>query len=566
MPAQREYLEDPGIFPLRFTVDACTEADFSNRTVIFTTGPTNFPNPDGRPIPFRAQETEARYVRLTVHAGHHNKGWKDLFGLSEILVTSGNDVVSFGAQVTTTGALDSGNTWHAAALTDGRMPHGIWQCGVQSPERGDAVIIDQGSPVISWTLDLGNSKRVDRLVLFPYQLTSSFESAVLPDRLVIESQRANGATWETITTWSNQPSSSSHLTPLVLPLRGHETRRLRITATRPWELGDLRIQGLSEIEVWSDGTNIAGDLPVFRTRDRVQERVESLTNGFASEHMIADVAVWLDQLHERLRIENELAAMRPRLHAMAAESELNVTWGSAILISFTFLIPVFLLEHRRVKANRRLDYLRKRIASDLHDDIGSNLGSISLIARTARKDLHKVPSPPPDLERDLDEVESIARESSLAMRDIVWLLERNEDSVGDLLQRMRETSTRLLRDVDYSIECHSSRSAAKLSLDAKRHLFLFFKEAVHNIRKHAGASKVSIRLEDIGDLLALEISDNGIGIPETAKDQPTTARKLKERAEVLGAQLNIESAPNLGTRIRLAIKPGLLNNTNPATS
>jgi signal transduction histidine kinase len=259
-------------------------------------------------------------------------------------------------------------------------------------------------------------------------------------------------------------------------------------------------------------------------------------------------------------VEKEIEALQPIRSQMAAESELNATWGSAMMLGLTFLIPVFVVERRRLISKNQIDLLRKRIASDLHDDIGSNLGSISMIARTARKDLVRLHGPE-EVAEDLGEVESIARESSLAMRDIVWLLERQQDSIGDLVHRMRETAGRLLREFDYTIECDSSKSAAKLSLDAKRHLFLFYKEAIHNILKHSKATKVSIRLWDEGDKLALEVADNGQGLPRVMKDGKEITkpvRKLDERARVLEGELNVSSEPGKGTRTLLIVRRSLL--------
>ena len=204
-------------------------------------------------------------------------------------------------------------------------------------------------------------------------------------------------------------------------------------------------------------------------------------------------------------------------------------------------------------SREQIDQLRKRIASDLHDDIGSNLGSISLIARTARKDLVRLQGPE-EVAEDLGEVESIARESSLAMRDIVWLLERRQDSIGDLVQRMHETAGRLLREITFTVECDSSKTAAKLSLDAKRHLFLFYKEAIHNVLKHSHADRVAIRLWDEDDKLALEISDNGIGLPAAEEPHNTTVHKLEDRARVLEGLLRIVSSKETGTQIRLFVK------------
>ena len=343
------------------------------------------------------------------------------------------------------------------------------------------------------------------------------------------------------------------MNPLVIPLGGKTAKTIRVTGVRPCSIGGQKIHALSEIEVWSHSKNLASGLPVTRSHGTQNVEVNSLTDGYTSEKQIISVATWLDQLYERGRIERELAMLHPVRRQLASESELNATWGSAVILGLTFLIPVFIVERRRLMSRDQIDQLRKRIASDLHDDIGSNLGSISLIARTARKDLVRLQGPE-EVAEDLGEVESIARESSLAMRDIVWLLERRQDSIGDLVQRMRETAGRLLREINYTLECESSRTAAKLSLDAKRHLFLFYKEAIHNVLKHSQADRVSIRLWDEDDKLALEILDNGIGLPQSEELNLQSVQKLEDRARVLEGSLKVTSSKNRGTQIRLLVK------------
>ena len=354
------------------------------------------------------------------------------------------------------------------------------------------------------------------------------------------------------------------MVPMVIPLHGRIAGSIRIIAKRPWIMGDRKLHALSEIEVWSGGGNLARDRSISREHAGQSATITSLTDGYSSDRQIIPVGNWLGQLRERSRLERELASLRAIQRQLASNSELNATWGSAVILGLTFLIPVFIVERRRLMSKDHLEQIRKRIASDLHDDIGSNLGSISLIARTARKDLVRLQGPE-EIAEDLDEVETIARESSLAMRDIVWLLERNHDSIGDLVQRMRDTASRLLREMDYKIECESSKTAAKLSLDAKRHLFLFYKEAIHNVLKHSRANKVSVRLWDEDDKLALEIIDNGIGIPTLDNNRPATVNKLQDRARVLEGVLQITSSKGNGTHIRLFVKRSHLTH-QPALS
>jgi signal transduction histidine kinase len=152
------------------------------------------------------------------------------------------------------------------------------------------------------------------------------------------------------------------------------------------------------------------------------------------------------------------------------------------------------------------------------------------------------------------------------MRDIVWLLERRQDSIGDLAQRMKETAGRLLREIDYTIECRSAKATNKLTLDAKRHLFLFYKEAIHNVVKHSRASHVSIILGDQGDNLVLEVKDNGVGLPADGDSRQASVRKLQDRAHVLEGDLQIESATGTGTLLRLVVKRSSLLAPHPALS
>lgn len=557
VPSQREFSADPGIFPKRFTLELSTRADFGQRTILYTSGTIPLLPPNGVPVTFTANNRTARYVRLTVQEGH-NKGTLDLFGLAEFVVISNGEPVSFGAAVSTVGELGIPGIWYPEALTDGRTPLGIWQNSRKRVvEPGDAVTVASPEDSTTWTIRLDAAAPIDRIVLFPYQLNRSFEASVFPEALTIRLEPEGDATGATVLEWTNPLPGANHMTPLVFALRGKTAKNVRITATRPAVSGERNIHALSEIEIWSQGNNLASGRPVMREHRGQSCTVTALTDGNSSEKKIIAVAVWLRQLSERDRIERELASLRSVHRQLVSNSELNATWGSAMVLGLTFLIPVFIVERRRLMTKDQLDQIRKRISADLHDDIGSNLGSISLIARTACKDLVRLHGPK-EIEGDLVEVETIARESSLAMRDIVWLLERRQDSIGDLVQRMRETAGRLLREIAFTIDCESNKTATKLSLEAKRHLFLFYKETVHNILKHSQANRVSIRLWDEDDKLALEIIDNGVGIPMTAAARPAAVNKLEDRARLLDGHLQISSSKETGTRIRLLVKRSLL--------
>jgi hypothetical protein len=88
-------------------------------------------------------------------------------------------------------------------------------------------------------------------------------------------------------------------------------------------MGDFKVHALSEIEIWSQGDNIARQLPVTRTSIGEAIEVAALTDGYASEKRIIPVAAWMSQLAERSKVETELSTLRPRQSQQASESELN---------------------------------------------------------------------------------------------------------------------------------------------------------------------------------------------------------------------------------------------------
>jgi signal transduction histidine kinase len=555
VPAQRQAGDHLDLFPLRFKVEAATLPDFSDARVIYQTGSTPQPSPGGFPVRLIGDEGPTRHLRIHFLEGHI-RGLNGVCALSEIFVFADRQPVSLGARVTTSQSVDIPGVWEPSFVVDGRTPLGLWEgaASIENDSRGHLLEVPADRQDVEWIIDLGETTRVDRIVFFPYALPELSGPGVVPPRLRVEI--ADNPAFEGAVLIASNGSRDLPVdltTPVIFSATAAEGRYLRILSEKAWQLGTRHLQSLGEVEVWQDCLNVAAGRPVLVRHAGLDQPIQELTDGFGSGKQILPIHSWLTQLVERSQLEDEVANLTSRVTLMAAESELNTTWGAAIVLGLTFLIPVAIVERRRLVSRTHLDKLRKRIASDLHDDIGSNLGSISLIARSAKRDLERLHGPV-GIASDLGEMEIIARESSLAMRDIVWLLERRQDTIGDLVQRMRDSAARLLRDIEYSLICRSSKTAAKLTLDAKRHLFLFYKEALHNIVKHSRATTVTVRLYDSRDQIVLEVADNGVGLPRGEGDELAAVKKLSDRARVLEGNLHVESKPGAGTTLRLSVK------------
>lgn len=560
IPAQQQISFNSRLFPFRFKVETSRTPDFEHSDIVFERIEESKDANDGYPFRIHARDVDARYVRLSLQQGHRH-GLHNIAALSEMVVISGGEPVSFGASVTATHSISNSIEWSPNFINDGRSPLGPWVGGAWSNSRGFYLEVPVNNPQVEWMIDLGQSEAIDRVILFPYLLPELGGPGVIPE--------------ETTVSISDEPhfnSSDPMITltggeatcPQMSSFAGKSGRYIILRSKNAFPLGPRRIQALSEVEIWSQGRNLAAGRPVIvRANGTERTDMPELTDGRSSGLQIFPIDQWLRQLTERGAIESEQSNLVPVRTSMANESELNATWGASIAIGLTFLIPVALVERRRLVSKNHIDTLRKRIASDLHDDIGSNLGSISLIARAAKRDLERLHGPDA-IAQDLSEMEVIARESSLAMRDIVWLLEQRQDTIGDFVQRMQDTASRLLRDVNYNVACRSNRTAAKMTMDAKRHLFLFYKEALHNILKHSKATEVDVRIFDSQDRLVMEVRDNGVGLNRDKDNNPIVGRKLTDRAGVLDGLLQVESEPGGGTVLRLAVKRATLTATKEA--
>jgi signal transduction histidine kinase len=202
-----------------------------------------------------------------------------------------------------------------------------------------------------------------------------------------------------------------------------------------------------------------------------------------------------------------------------------------------------------LKKRRALEDLRTRIARDIHDEIGSGLGTISLLSRMAQEgDLD-------DAKEDLKEIYRISVSMSEAMRDIVWFNRTDVDTVRDLLMRMRETADGMMaKHNSFNFETFGEGLVRPISMEIRREIFLIFKEALHNILKHANAQRVDVRAGLEGNEFILSIRDDGKGFDKLRETSGAGMGSMKKRAESLRGSLSLESTPGAGTSLNLRAK------------
>jgi ligand-binding sensor domain-containing protein/two-component sensor histidine kinase len=220
----------------------------------------------------------------------------------------------------------------------------------------------------------------------------------------------------------------------------------------------------------------------------------------------------------------------------------------------------------RVGRLLELERVRTRIASDLHDDIGSNLTKIGILSEVVRQ---QVNGPDNQMAEPLSSIARISRESVASMSDIVWAINPKRDTLRDLTRRMREFAGEIFanRDIEFELRAPSSETYLKLGADVRRTVFLIFKEAVNNIVRHSACDKADIELRVEGSRLVLSMSDDGKGFDATRETTGNGLASMRSRAASMGGEIEIGQRKPSGTRVtlRLPIKQSKSLLTKPPT-
>jgi two-component sensor histidine kinase len=225
------------------------------------------------------------------------------------------------------------------------------------------------------------------------------------------------------------------------------------------------------------------------------------------------------------------------------------TWWFYTFLGIILLMIGYSLYRIRINQILRLQAIRNRIASDLHDDIGSTLNSISIYSEVVKNELGK-PS------RSLEMIGESSRKVIDAMSDIVWTINPENDSFENIILRMQSLAYNLLRakNIEFTFRCDESLNPLRLSMEIRKNFYLVFKEALNNIVKYSKAQNVAIILSKENNAIKLSIHDKGVGFDTSQPLNGNGINNMKRRAKEMKAEIKIGSQINEGTKIELSLK------------
>jgi ligand-binding sensor domain-containing protein/signal transduction histidine kinase len=235
----------------------------------------------------------------------------------------------------------------------------------------------------------------------------------------------------------------------------------------------------------------------------------------------------------------------------------QTSWFIGLVSLGVFGIVAFLIRqyyNRKIERQRlvfekqqAVEFERTRIATDMHDDLGAGLSRIKFLSETIGIKLQNKQT----ADDDVVKIKAYSTEMIDKMGEIVWALNKGNDSLSDLLSYTRAYTAEYLTQNNILSEIFVNDEVAPLfvSGEFRRNVFLTVKEALHNIVKHSGADKVEITFS-VSEKLMITIVDNGKGF-DSGHVRPfrNGISNMHKRLNDIGGTIEIENAK--GTVVRL---------------
>lgn len=206
---------------------------------------------------------------------------------------------------------------------------------------------------------------------------------------------------------------------------------------------------------------------------------------------------------------------------------------------------------QRIETLENTQKLRNRISSDLHDEIGSTLSSISIlsemVAYQQKKDQYK-----PEI---MAQVSADAQSVIEKMDEIIWTINPDNDEFYNLETRLKSYAIPMLesKDIDFKFIFSPELENVIIDMGKRRDIYLILKEAINNLVKYSSCKNAKIVANFKDKTLELSVSDDGIGFDTNEKSNRNGQKNMQSRAEKIGAHLDIKSELRKGTEVILSI-------------
>lgn len=546
-------------FPIRFQV-LVGSAENDEGTVIASFSEDDQILPRIAPLIIPCSGITGSWVRIEAsQLSSRDFDGRFVLQFSELFVFSGAENCALRRPVT---APDNFNylidSWGERFLTDGSVPYLM-----------DAATGERSLAYLSWidmvdapslTVDLERPCKFDTITLHAVDQSDTIPQSGPGDVGIPRLFRVEGALKEDFSDASvlleGRQKSIYDISPMmswnISPEKAYQFVRLTAVESYIFDNGSVRRKqiGFAEIELFNDDINLALGKAIscnFINETNGNRPLNTLNDGQNFYGSILPVREWMHQLARRHDLEKERPIIASELQNRYTLQERNLRrmyWLAAALavgILITFLTD-------RIIRMRHVAWIRSRFAADLHDEVGADLHTIGLLSDLATD----AKDSPKKLTKLLRQIRSTTEETGAAVRHCSNLQETI--LIGtELSTELRRAAQRILVKVEHELSIEGDYYLSRLRPRIQSDLYLFYKECLINVGRHANATRLETCLVATSREVHLTVSDNGVGVGKVPAS-------LKRRARLLRAVVVVGQPEGGGTKITLKFsnKPWLM--------
>ncbi len=222
-------------------------------------------------------------------------------------------------------------------------------------------------------------------------------------------------------------------------------------------------------------------------------------------------------------------------------------WYQTLLFKFLvvaiLMTCVYLLYRMRINQFKKEKKIRSRLASDLHDDLGSTMNSVKVYASLAI------------MEKQADKYLPLIKEGTqdaiTGIRDIIWVLDDRKDTIEDLLARINAFASPICdaNAIRYKQEISDNARDHKLGQEERRNLYMMMKEAINNAIKYSDCKNIAIDISVAKGKTSIQIKDDGKGFDSTKPNEGNGLKNTQRRAKEIRYRAVIDSSAGNGTSV-----------------
>lgn len=225
---------------------------------------------------------------------------------------------------------------------------------------------------------------------------------------------------------------------------------------------------------------------------------------------------------------------------------LYVLIGAGLLLLLLVVAVYLQAERWRVQV---ISQERERIAMEMHDTLAQSFAGVSFHLQSMRKGMQGQMGLSEKLMEKLDVACSMTAETHREASDRIVSL-HPENGTEDLLAQLRRSTVSMLNGSHLPIRTSTTGTRKKFSIAVRHELMAIAREGIANVLRHSNASEVRFSLQYEARYAVLAIRDNGEGF-DVSKDAGFGIQGMRQRAESIGAQLEIKSALKEGTIVSI---------------